>query len=248
MIVYPNNWERNYEELSSFYFDPREIINELYFILKKIKVLHLSYSGGLDSTIILHILSTVCRESLFMDEGIHTYTIASREDHPDVQFARKGSKIYNTTHHEFIVEPTEKESDKFEGDNAVRQLFELIPEFTDKIICCDGVDEFMCGYYNHQISVQMQNDPVCMYEHYLSKLTPDNLIPLNKSSGDIKVYLPYLNNPLIDIYRKIPLTAKVDSKYRKKPIITIAKWLSIPDEFVDRRKYGFCDAFLERNK
>lgn len=242
MIIYPKNWERDYEKLSSFYFDPREIINELYFILKKINVLHLSYSGGIDSTIILHILSTVCRESLFMDEEIHTYTIASREDHPDIQFARKGSKIYNTTHHEFIVEPTKKESDKFEGDNAVRQLFELIPEFTDKIICCDGVDEFMCGYYKHQ------DEEMSTYEYYLSNLTPGHLIPLNNASKNVEVYLPFLDECLVDIYRKIPLLAKVDAKNRKKLITKIGQWLNIPNEFINRNKYGFCDAFLKRNK
>jgi len=242
MIVYPDNWKQDYEELSNFYFDPREIINELYWILKRIKVLSIAYSGGIDSTIMLHILSAARRESLFMGEEIHTYTIASREDHPDAEFARKGSKFYNTIHHEFIVKPTRKESDKFEGDNAVRQLFELLPEFTDKIICCDGIDEFMCGYYKHQ------DGEVSVYKHYLNRLTPNHLIPLNNASGDVKVYLPFLDNRLTDIYRKIPLASKVDSKRRKKIMIEIAKHFNIPNEFIDRRKYGFCDAFLERNK
>lgn len=242
MIVYPKDWNQNYEELSSFYFDPREIINELYWVLKRINVLHISYSGGIDSTIVLHILSRAGRESLFMDREIHTYTIASREDHPDVQFARKGSELYNTIHHEFIVEPTHEETDISMGDNAVRQLFELLPEFTDKIICCDGIDEFMCGYYAHQ------NDTASMYKHYLSRLTPDHLISLNRSSEDIEIYLPFLDSRLIDFYRKIPLSAKVDTENRKKLITEIGRWLNIPDEFIDRNKYGFCDAFIAKDK
>jgi len=236
MIVYPKSWNQNYEESGGFYFNPCEILNKLYLILKKINVPHLAYSGGIDSTIILQIISTAYYEK------IHTYTIASREDHPDMQFARKGSKIYNTIHHEFIVEPAHVETDKFRGDNAVRQLFELLPEFTDKIICCDGIDEFMCGYYDHQ------KDTANKYNYYLSRLLPDNLIPLNSSSRDTEVYLPYLDTQLIDIYKKIPLTNKVDSKRRKKPIIEIAKHLDIPDEFINRNKYGFCDAFIEKDK
>lgn len=229
MIVYPNDWKKNYEKLGNFYFNPCELLSILYLILKTINVPHLTYSGGIDSTIMLNIMAAT-----YSDRKVHTYTIASREDHPDAQFARKGSKIYNTIHHEFIVKPTHKKTDKFKGDNAVRQLFELLPEFTNKIICCDGIDEFMCGYYKHQYK------KASTYKHYLSKLSFNHLIPLNNASKDIKVYLPYLDDQLIDIYRKIPIINKVDFKHRKKPIIEIAKYLSIFDKFVNRNKYGFC--------
>jgi len=237
MIVYPSDWEKEYEKYGSYYFNPSELLNKLYLILKTINVPHLGYSGGIDSTIMLDVMAAT-----YSDRKVHTYIIASREDHPDVQFARKGSKIYNTIHHEFIVEPTHKKTDRFEGDNAVRQLFELLPKFTDKIICCDGIDEFMCGYYNHQ------HKTASNYKHYLSNLVINQLIPLNHASKDIEIYLPYLDNQLIDIYRKIPLTDKVDSKHRKKPMIEIAKHLGILDEFINRNKYGFCDAFIEKNK
>lgn len=236
MIVYPKNWKQDYEELTNFCFDSCGMLNKLYLILKKINVPHIAYSGGIDSTIILQIISTAYYEK------IHTYTIASREDHPDLQFARKGSKIYNTVHHEFIVKPTNMKTDKFRGDNAVRQLFESLPEFTDKIICCDGIDEFMCGYYDHQKHTANK------YNYYLSRLLPYHLIPLNNASKDIEVYLPYLDTQLIDIYKKTPLVAKVDSKYRKKPMIEISKYLGIPDEFINRNKYGFCDAFIGKDK
>ena len=237
MIVYPKNWNRKYEELNSLYLNPcEEIGSALYLILKKINVFHIAYSGGIDSTIMLHMMSIAYYGK------IHTYTIGSRENHPDIQFARKGSKIYNTTHHEFIVEPTYRSTDKFKGDNAVRQLFEMVSKFTNKIICCDGIDEFMCGYYDHQ------DKKVSTYRHYLSKLTPNHLAPLNKGSKDMEVYLPYLDNRLIDIYRKIPLVTKVDSEHRKKIIIEIAIRLGISDEFITRNKYGFCDAFIDKNK
>jgi len=237
MIVYPKNWNQNYEGSSSFGFDPCEILNKLYSILKKINVPHIGYSGGIDSTIMLDIMTAT-----YSNSEIHTYIISSRKDHPDVRFARKGSKIYNTIHHEFIVKPTNIKTDKFRGDNAVRQLFELLPEFTDRIICCDGIDEFMCGYYAHQ------KDTANKYNHYLSRLLPDHLIPLSNASKNIEVYLTYLDDRLIDIYRKIPLPAKIDSKYRKKIIIKIAKYLNISNEFIDRNKYGFCDAFIEKDK
>ena len=110
MIVYPANWQRNYEELDHPH-TVSEIIEILYDILKQLDVNHLAYSGGIDSTIMLSIMSKLFK-------SVHTYTISSRENHPDVLFARIGSEHYNTTHHEFIVDPTYKETDIFAQTSA----------------------------------------------------------------------------------------------------------------------------------
>jgi len=237
MIVYPKEWQIKYEDLSQ----PNiilEIINTLREILKELNVDCLAYSGGIDSTVMLAIM---CR----VFDKVYTYTISSRANHPDVLFARQGSKFskfYKTIHREFIVAPTHKESDVFNGDNAVRQLFELLPSHTNKIICCDGIDEFMCGYYDHQENTEER------YKHYLSRLLPDHLIPLHNNSGDIKVFEPYLDERLINIFRNIPLSEKVDSKNRKKIMFKIAFELGVPKEIIERNKYGFVDAFEKYDK
>ena len=241
MIAYPKYWERDYGEFADINVDVDGIIDAipfvdtLYDILHHIDVRHIAYSGGIDSTVILCMLS-----HLF--EDVSTYTISSRADHPDVLFARLGAKKYNTKHHEFIVEPIKIDSDKSLGDSAVRQLFENVRSCTDKIITCDGIDEFMCGYYDHQRYGEEA------YVSYLEALLSNHLVPLNSSSKDTKVYLPYLDNDLIDMYREIPLSDKVDSNNRKKIMIKMAKWLRIPEEFINRNKYGFCDAFMEEDK
>ncbi|KKL05560.1 hypothetical protein LCGC14_2604810 [marine sediment metagenome] len=234
MIVYPDNWKRNYEDLDHFH-TTAEIIEALYEVLKRLNVNHLAYSGGVDSTIMLAVMCKIFDE-------VHTYTISSRRDHPDVLFARRGSKIYNTIHHEFIVDPTHKETDIFEGDNSVRQLFELLPEHTDKVICCDGIDEFMCGYYDHKKNTSAK------YTYYLSRLLPDHLVVLNSNSGNVKVFLPYLDERLVDIFRSIPLLEKVDGKYRKKIILKMAGMLGIIEDIIYRNKYGFVDAFKKDDK
>jgi len=237
MIVYPVKWEKEYEKLAdNIDIDVNLIINELISILKKIDVQHLAYSGGLDSTIMLCLLSFVT------NKRIHTYTISSRADHPDVQFARRGGRFYDTTHHEFIVTPTKRNTDQFTGDNAVRQLFEKVSRHTGEIICCDGIDEFMCGYYDHM------NGSLDTYKHYLSRLTPDHLKLLDFNSGKVKVWLPYLSDTLVSIYRMIPLRAKVSEEDRKLVMKAIARKLSVPSDFIDRNKYGFCDAFIKNNK
>ena len=234
MIVYPKDWKKNYEDLNQ----PNitlEIINVLQKVLKEINVPYISYSGGVDSTIVLAIMSQIF-------DKVYTYTISSRATHPDVLFARQGSRFYKTIHREFIVAPTRKESDVFNGDNAVRQLFELLPSHTNKIICCDGIDEFMCGYYDHQ------ENTVERYKHYLSRLLPDHLIPLHNNSGDVEVFEPYLDERLVNIFRNIPLSEKVDSENRKKIMFKIASELGVPKEIIERNKYGFVDAFRECDK
>lgn len=240
MIVYPKYWERDYGEFADInvavdgIIDAIPFVDTLYDILHHIDVRHIAYSGGIDSTIILCLLSHIF-------EGVSTYTISSRADHPDVLFARLGAKKYNTKHHEFIVEPIKIDSDKSFGDSAVRQLFENACSYTDKIITCDGIDEFMCGYYAHQKDEGA-------YVSYLEALLSNHLIPLNRSSKDTKVYLPYLDNDLIDMYREIPLSDKVDRTNRKKIVVKMAEYLKVPEEFINRNKYGFCDAFRPDDK
>lgn len=234
MIVYPKSWNKDYECLSEWN-DYIEIIIRLKRILKDINVNHLAYSGGIDSSIMLAAMSNIF-------DTVYTYTISSRLDHPDIFYARIGSEYYNTEHREFIVNPTYADTDVFKGDNAVRQLFELVSTYTDRIICCDGIDEFMCGYYDHQFNTTER------YAYYLRRLLSDHLIPLNKNSNNVKVFLPYLDECLVNIYRQIPLMAKVDGSSRKKIMIKLSNFFNIPKEIIIRKKYGFCDAFNKKNK
>jgi len=239
MIIHPKDWKKNYEELAQSgnesFITVVEIIDVLKDIISDINVNHLAYSGGIDSTILLCLMSKIFNE-------VHTYSIASRKEHEDLHFARIGSKIYGSVHHEFVVKATTIETDEFPGDNAVRQLFECVSKFTDNIICGDGIDEFMCGYYKH---MDLTFDT---YFYFLSQLLPAHLIPLNKGSKNVKVYLPYLDDKLISIMKNIPLVSKVDTITRKKVIIDIAKYLNINQSITSRNKYGFIDAFIENNK
>jgi len=239
MIVYPINWNRNYEDLSTsekyIDVDISEIIDIIYDILKDIEVFDLAYSGGIDSTLILSLLSEI-------GKPISTYTISTREDHPDIQFACIGSSSFKSKHKEFIVQETTKETDKFKGDNVVRQFFENVQIHTNSIINCDGIDEFMCGYYDHIPESQER------YYYYLSRLLPDHLIPLDKNSGGVKVYLPYLDDRLINILRNITLREKIANNIRKRIMVDIASYRNIPEVIINRNKYGFCDAFIKENK
>jgi hypothetical protein len=92
------------------------------------------------------------------------------------------------------------------------------------------------------------NESTETYEFYLSRLYPDHLVPLNRNSAGVEVYLPYLDASLIKTYRQIPLFRKVSEIERKIVMKELARNLKIPNEIINRNKYGFCDAFLTKNK
>jgi len=235
MIKYPEKWKINYEDIlpltPSATVNIPKIITSICKVLSDINIKHLAYSGGIDSTIIL------CLMNILFD-NVSTYIISSRKSHPDVIYAKTGSSFYKSHHHEFIVEPIDGT-----GDDAVKQLFKKVSKYTKSIITCDGIDEFMCGYYKHMDSPDLET-----YNRYISQLLPNHLVPLNKNSKDVKVYLPYLDKDIIDIFSSIPLDKKIDSENRKKVVVEIARHLGIPDGIITRNKYGFCDAFLEKDK
>jgi asparagine synthetase B (glutamine-hydrolysing) len=107
MIVYPYDWkidyiqyikkDKNLKERSDIY-----ILNTIYDILKRtlsgLNINNLAYSGGIDSTIMLHIMKQI-------NKKINTYTISSRNDHPDIIHAMLGADYYKTNHKQFIVIP-----------------------------------------------------------------------------------------------------------------------------------------------
>jgi len=249
MIIYPKKWNRDYaKDLDSI--DPMIFVDGLQELLliaiDEIKVMHLAYSGGIDSTIMLAEMTKVFgSEKFFGDQKkgkIHTYTLSSREDHPDMIFARQGAELYGSIHHEFIVKPEAPLEGDNPGDNIVRQFFNEISEHTSEIICGDGIDEYMCGYYDHMA------DPDYYYSYYLSRLNSGHLVPLDEASGEVFVYLPYLEPHIVSLMLNIDLEYKVSSKERKKLMVLWAKKLNIPDKFISRNKYGFVDAFREKDK
>ena len=89
MIVYPTEWFKPYEDFADQTYDAYNqnmhgnvfrIVKTLKEIISDIGVNHLAYSGGVDSTILLCIMSDVFDE-------VNTYTISSREDNKALIFS-----------------------------------------------------------------------------------------------------------------------------------------------------------------
>jgi len=222
MIVYPVEWYGIGMEI-----ELPEIDGAILDILQSIDCSSLSFSGGIDSSLLLYYL-------LKLNRKVRAFTIVPEADHPDVLYSRmvvqyleKEFDVY-IERHLFVSEKGEA------GDLLVQEFYSKLRNFTDSIIAGDGVDEFMAGYYDHQ---KMPSEEI--YYRYLRQLQSEHLIPLNDNSGEVRVYLPYIDKRLVYLMSQIPLIDKVDLYERKKVMVELAKG-KLPQEVIERKKYGFC--------
>lgn len=227
MIIYPDNYIGIGQPIEL------ETIEAMILqVLSEIKCNYISFSGGLDSSLMLYYMLQVYDE-------VHAITMGCSEVHPDVKYAKLVvSKFDNVFHKIYIpstfeLETSEKRCSDFSGDRAVRLFYKYVERYTDRIIACDGIDEFMCGYYAHQ-----EQPCEATYYRYLRELSSKHLIPLHCNSKNVKIYLPYLDSRLLLLYSQIPISDKVDKMHRKKLLAEMANG-KIPDEVISRRKYGF---------
>ena len=228
MIISPENWDYIYTVPTL-----NEIEQVLFNAVARTNCNNLCLSGGVDSSLTLHFMAQIY-------PSIRCFTIASSLEHPDVYYSKIIAEKYKAEHLIYIPAKAEIEGSKIEGDLqgdvAVRMLYKFISKYTDEVIATDCIDELDCGYYPHQ---KEPTDEV--FRRFISELEEYHLKPLNKNSGNIKVYLPYATKEVVLTFLRIPIAEKVNDRVRKSHITAIAsKYL--PTEIVERRKYGFSSA------
>lgn len=229
MIRYPKHWQVVGQPIKT-----QAIEDTLFDVLREISCPFLSFSGGVDSTLMLYLMLKVY-------PVVDTFTIGLSEEHPDIYYANKVALLFPNVHHHIYLPKgdeieKEKRGEDYPGDDAVRLFYKFISKHTDKIIACDGIDEYMCGYFRHQ-----ENPTEDTYYDILLELRDKQLIPLNEGSGNANVYLPYLDERIVTLLSQIPVFRKVDEHSRKKVLMELAQKY-IPEFVIERRKYGFCDA------
>jgi len=226
VIIYPDNWST-----IGAIVGVSQVEDTIEQVTKDVPCCALSLSGGVDSALLLYYMSK-------HNTQVRAYTIGYSENHPDVIYARKICKQFDNVKHVVHIPKSKVETVgcDLDGDEAVREFYKFVGSFEESIVTGDGIDEFMCGYYKHQ---QDKTDET--YYKCIRELFSIQLEPLNRNSGGVLVYLPYLDDRLLRLLVMIPTSEKVDIDNRKKIIISIAKD-KLPSSIVYRRKYGFCNA------
>lgn len=229
MVIYPENWSTVGQPI-----EIQDIEETILQALANTKCTNLSFSGGLDSSLMLYYMSRTF-------DKVSAFTIGFPENHPDIEYSQSVAKEFGNVEHEVYI-PTagviETERNKKAGpDVAVRLFYQFLAKrWVTGIIACDGIDEFMCGYYDHQ----QHPDEETYYKH-IRRLQDEHLKPLDKNSGAIKVHLPYLDEAVLFLLAQIPLSEKMDGEGRKKVMVQMAQD-KVPRKVIERWKYGFCDA------
>lgn len=221
MIVYPDNWNK-----VGVPIELGQIEEVLKQIIADIPCDCLSFSGGLDSSLLLYFM-------LEAGKKVRVFTITCSDNHPDIHYSLRVINYFKNKY-KVNIEGSWIVLNNVIGDELVKAFYQNgIAQHTDSIIAGDGIDEFMAGYYNHQ-----RNPTEETYYDYIRRLQVEQLIPLNENSGEIKVYLPYLDPHLTSLLWQIPLSEKVDKRTRKKIMMELARG-KLPREVIERRKYGF---------
>ncbi len=235
MIVYPRNWEQIGKPIMK-----EEVEERILEVVRNTCCNSLALSGGLDSSLMLYFMLQVYEE-------VEVFTIGSSDEHPDVKYARLVAEHFGVgevKHRVYI--PSEREirdehsfGSDMKGDKATRLFYRFVWRYKDRIISCDGADEFNAGYYGHQAE-EIERP----YYEYIRRLQKEQLEPLNKNSSQVKVYLPYLDKGLLHLLCQIPVADKVNKTERKIFLVEMARG-RIPDSIINRRKIGFCSALEE---
>jgi len=238
-------------------------------ILREQDRIHLAYSGGVDSTIVLTTL---------INQGfpVTIHTIANEETHPDMTYATKfASELINSgkniLHKKYLIKESQENIEKAnqiletkfgEGRNKSENYYELlnvIKSTTSNLVCCDCTDELLGGYYAHRkpsnLSVYdktktLEENREAALKYFMDGLIPNHLRILDVFSKHfgINIWLPYGDEKVMKAAENFSVNELVDNKNRKKPISAVARIKNIPESIINRRKYGLVSALDQYRK
>lgn len=208
----------------------------------------ISFSGGVDSTLI----SKICND---MNYEITLLTIGFHDSH-DVLFSKEVNSILNYKHHVLEIEPesfpsvVSKINKKIKTENlswnenciAFYYVSKLAHELNiDTVITANGIDELFCGYDAYRNVFSQGEDKI----HEVMNAKLDNEIEMMKavnliaSDFSVSIQQPLLSRSFIEFAKTIPISEKIhDSEdlCRKHIVRSLAKDVGVPKISYNKRK------------
>lgn len=238
----------NVASLSGLEKELYEVIVQSLEGVKESKTIGISFSGGVDSSLLAKIAKDLGYDVVLLTMGF--------VDSHDVEFSKTMAKILGIRHEiELISENTfsdvaRKISDMINVDNlswnenciAFYYVAKLAKKYNiSKVITANGIDELFCGYNSYRDFIPEGEDAVIG----LMKEKLDNEIRMMKavnqvtSEFGVQIVQPFLSEKFIEFAKIVPLEHKIKDKddlMRKHIVRKLALSIGVPEESALKQK------------
>jgi len=225
-----------------------EIMVQSLESVKDSKPLGISFSGGVDSSLLARIAKDLGYNVILLTMGF--------EDSHDVEFSKTMAKMLGMQHEIELI------SEKGFSDVA-RKIFDIInvdnlswnenciafyyvaklakKQNISKVITANGIDELFCGYNSYRDFIPEGEEAVIE----LMKEKLENEIRMMKAVNQItlefgvQIVQPFLSEKFIEFAKTVPLEHKIKDKddlMRKHIIRKLASGVGVPEESALKQK------------
>src|SRR5579863_2956820 len=232
-----------------------DLERELYQVMveslesvKESKTVGISFSGGIDSSLLAKIAKDLGYDIILLTMGF--------EDSHDVEFSKTMAMTLGMRHEiELISEKTfpdvaRKIFDMINVDNlswnenciAFYYVAKLAKKHNiSKVITANGIDELFCGYNSYRDFIPEGEDAVVG----LMKEKLDNEIRMMKavnqvaSEFGVQIVQPFLSEEFLEFAKTVPLEQKIKDKddlMRKHIVRKLAMSIGVPEESALKQK------------
>jgi asparagine synthase (glutamine-hydrolysing) len=238
----------NVASLSGLEKELYEVIVQSLEGVKESKTVGISFSGGVDSSLLAKIVKDLGYDVILLTMGF--------VDSHDVEFSKTMAKTLGIQHEiELISENTfsdvaRKISDMINVDNlswnenciAFYYVAKLAKKHNiSKVMTANGIDELFCGYNSYRDFIPEGEEAVIG----LVKEKLDNEVRMMKavnqvtSEFGVQIVQPFLSEKFIEFAKTIPLEHKIKDKddlMRKHIVRKLALSIGVPEESALKQK------------
>ncbi|RDJ39031.1 MAG: asparagine synthase [Crenarchaeota archaeon] len=212
------------------------------------KKIGVAFSGGVDSTMMAKILSS-------LGYDVTLLTVGFKDSH-DIVFAKQVNEQLGLPHKILEIDPKTFEkiskdiNTKIKTDNLSWNenciAFYYVSKLASKlgirvVVTANGIDELFCGYNAYRDVVSDGESAVLelMEKKLANEIEMMKAVNHISSENDVKILQPLLTIDFIDFEKKIPLYDKINDKddlIRKHIIRKLALSVGVPEVSATKRK------------